>query len=145
MEPAENRDDTTHHYPLYRVSIAWLPCHSTPPRQHARPVVGHLPGAARRLGLPGPVQCLLLAHRVDSLRCEGSDAIGPKRTCRERRERVDLTKMTHLRHWLCTAPMVAVHCTNGFQPPVKLVSQRIQLLAPELGVPICGDASSSCC
>jgi hypothetical protein len=34
-----------------------------------------------------------LAHRVDSLRCEGSDAIGAKRTCRERRERVDLTKM----------------------------------------------------
>ena len=42
--------------------------------------------------------CRLVAHRVDSLRCEGSDAIGAKRTCRERRERVDLTKMTHLRH-----------------------------------------------
>jgi hypothetical protein len=40
-----------------------------------------------------------VAHRVDSLRCEGSDAIGAKRTCREHRERVDLTKMTHLRHW----------------------------------------------
>src|SRR3984893_11209903 len=37
---------------------------------------------------------LLMAHRVESLRCEGSDAIGAKRTCRERRERVDLTKMT---------------------------------------------------
>ncbi len=37
-------------------------------------------------------------HRVNSLRCEGSDAIGAKRTCQERRERVDLTKMTHLRH-----------------------------------------------
>ena len=36
----------------------------------------------------------LLAHRVESLWCEGSDAIGAKRTCRERRERVDLTKMT---------------------------------------------------
>jgi hypothetical protein len=35
-----------------------------------------------------------MAHRVESLRCEGSDAIGTKRTCRERRERVDLTKMT---------------------------------------------------
>jgi hypothetical protein len=34
-----------------------------------------------------------------SLRCEGSDAIGAKRTCRERRERVDLTKMTPTRHW----------------------------------------------
>src|SRR4029077_4442314 len=33
-------------------------------------------------------------HRVESLRCESSDAIGAKRTCRERRERVDLTKMT---------------------------------------------------
>jgi len=30
-------------------------------------------------------------HRVDSLRYEGSDAIGAKRTCRERRERVDST------------------------------------------------------
>ena len=39
-----------------------------------------------------------MAYRVDSLRCEGSDAIGAKRTCRERRERVDLTKMTQLRH-----------------------------------------------
>ena len=37
-------------------------------------------------------------HRVESLRCEGSDAIGAKRTCRERRERVDLTKMTHNGH-----------------------------------------------
>ena len=35
-----------------------------------------------------------MAHRVESLRCEGSDAIGAKRTCRERRERVDLTKMS---------------------------------------------------
>src|SRR6202022_346718 len=35
----------------------------------------------------------LLAHRVDSLRCEGSDAMGAKRTCRERRERLDPTKM----------------------------------------------------
>src|SRR5258708_20689742 len=40
----------------------------------------------------------LLAHRVDSPRCESSDAIGAKRTCRERRERVDLTKMTPSRH-----------------------------------------------
>jgi hypothetical protein len=35
-----------------------------------------------------------MAHRVESLRCEGSEAIGAKRTCRERRKRVDLTKMT---------------------------------------------------
>ena len=41
------------------------------------------------------VRCMspVMAHRVESLRCEGSDAIGAKRTCRERRERVDLTKM----------------------------------------------------
>jgi hypothetical protein len=39
-----------------------------------------------------------LAHRVESLRCKGSDAIGAKRTCRERRERVDLTKMTPSGH-----------------------------------------------
>jgi hypothetical protein len=44
--------------------------------------------------------CPLLAHRVESLRCEGSDAMRAKRTCRERRKRVDLTKMTHLRHKL---------------------------------------------
>jgi hypothetical protein len=37
-----------------------------------------------------------MAHRVESLRCEGSEAIGAKRTCRERRKRVDLTKMTHI-------------------------------------------------
>jgi hypothetical protein len=42
----------------------------------------------------------VVAHRVDSLRCEGSDAIGAKRTCRERRKRVDLTKMTLMRHSL---------------------------------------------
>ena len=39
-----------------------------------------------------------MAHRVDSLRCEGSDAIATKRTCRVRRERVDLTKMTQSGH-----------------------------------------------
>ena len=31
-----------------------------------------------------------LAHRVDSLRCEGSDTIGAKRTCRERRPKPGL-------------------------------------------------------
>jgi hypothetical protein len=31
---------------------------------------------------------------------KGSDAIGAKRTCRERRERVDLTKMTRCRRRL---------------------------------------------
>jgi hypothetical protein len=47
-----------------------------------------------------------VAHRVDSLRCEGSDAIGAKRTMPRASGAVDLTKMTHLRHWLCTAAMV---------------------------------------
>jgi hypothetical protein len=48
----------------------------------------------------------VVAHRVDSLRCEGSDAIGAKRTCRKRRERVDLTKMTQLGHeWSLFAAM----------------------------------------
>jgi hypothetical protein len=50
-----------------------------------------------------------VAHRVDSLRCEGSDAIGAKRTCRERRERVDPTKMTH--SYQSTANFAVVH--NG--------------------------------
>src|ERR1700730_10667763 len=45
-----------------------------------------------------------LYHRVESLRCEDSDAIGAKRTCRERRERVDLTKMTHCWHELSRNP-----------------------------------------
>src|ERR1700730_3871526 len=45
-----------------------------------------------------------LAHRVESLRCEGSDAIGAKRTCREPRKRVDLTKMTHCGHRLDRNP-----------------------------------------
>src|SRR5258708_38221932 len=35
-----------------------------------------------------------MARRVDSLRCQTSDAIGAKRTCGEGRERIDLTKMT---------------------------------------------------
>jgi hypothetical protein len=61
-------------------------------------------------------QCRLLAHRVDLLRCEGSDAIGAKRTCRERRERVDLTKMTHQRHWLCTAAARAEHSLPCARP-----------------------------
>ena len=47
--------------------------------------------------------CLLLAHSVEPLRCEGSDAIGAKRTCRGRRERVDLTKMIHLGSGVCIA------------------------------------------
>jgi hypothetical protein len=51
--------------------------------------------APRHLGLLQQYR----AHSVESLRCEGSDAIGAKRTCRERRKRVDMTKMTHSRQW----------------------------------------------
>jgi hypothetical protein len=40
----------------------------------------------------------VVGHSVELLRCEGSDAIGAKRTFRERRKRVDLTKMTLNRH-----------------------------------------------
>ena len=57
-----------------------------------------------------------LYHRVELLRCEGSDAIGAKRTCRERRERVDL--MTHPRHWLCTAAMVLMPALSPIKVPV---------------------------
>src|ERR1700736_1379181 len=64
-----------------------------------------------------------LAHRVDSLRCEGSDAIGAKRTCRERRERVDLTKND-------PSATLAVRCGNGFdgrfQPLSKYSFEPIQ-------------------
>jgi len=35
-----------------------------------------------------------MAHRVELLLCEGSYANGAKRTCQERRKRVDLTTMT---------------------------------------------------
>jgi hypothetical protein len=59
----------------------------------------------------------VMAHRVDSLRCEGSDAIGAKRTCQERRKRVDLTKMTHQRHRLCTAAMVL----QPISAPIKVL------------------------
>jgi hypothetical protein len=58
------------------------------------------------------LDCLLVAA---SITVEGLDhlILKPKqldgmRTCRERRERVDLTKMTHFRHWLCTAAMVLI-------------------------------------
>jgi putative tryptophan/tyrosine transport system substrate-binding protein len=57
----------------------------------------------------------LLAHRVELLRCEGSDAIGAKRTCRERRERLDLTKTP--------SATLAVHCGNGFGAGFKPLSK----------------------
>src|ERR1700730_1991842 len=71
-----------------------------------------------RIAVRGSVACFavrrqtrgipLLAHRVESLRCERSDAIGAKRTCRERRKRVDLTKMTHLGTGVCIAAAEAM-------------------------------------
>jgi hypothetical protein len=45
-------------------------------------------------------------HQRQNARILGLDAIGAKRTCRGRGERVDVTKMTHLRHWLCTAAAI---------------------------------------
>jgi hypothetical protein len=58
-----------------------------------------------------------MAHCVDLLRCEGSDAMGAKRTCRERRERVDLTKMTHLGSGVCIAAPVML-------PRIRAPSER---------------------
>jgi putative ABC transport system substrate-binding protein len=60
--------------------------------------------------------CLLLAHSVEPLRCEGSDAIGAKRTCRGRRERVDVTKMTHKRH--CPPNFAVMHNTAAIRDVV---------------------------
>jgi hypothetical protein len=80
---------------------------------------------------PGPLDRRHHLHRhLESLRCEGSDAIGAKRTCRERRKRVDLTKMTHLRHWLCTAAIVLM---PGFSPPIKVLVGGVRMPSPELG------------
>jgi hypothetical protein len=55
-------------------------------------VVGTDVGRTQRVYRP------LLALNVRSLRRRNSDAIGAKRTCRERRQRVGLTKMTQLGH-----------------------------------------------
>src|SRR5437899_6020882 len=106
-------------------------CHGSPDAEDANESLmdvarGRCPRRSRitlRLrsdGLPSgypPAVCQLLAHRVDSLRCEGSDAIGAKRTCRQRRERVDLTKMTHQRHRLCTAATVLMDVSA----PIKVL------------------------
>src|SRR5262249_9149371 len=53
-------------------------------------------------------------HRVRSGHSKASvllSAFGVKRTCRERRQRADLTKMTHLRHW---PPILAVMHNGAF-------------------------------
>jgi hypothetical protein len=62
-----------------------------------------MPGQTRRIAILLHCICRFMAHRIESLRSEGSDAIGAKRTCRERRERVDLTKMTLSSHCGCGA------------------------------------------
>src|SRR3984893_17945163 len=54
-----------------------------------------------------------LYHRVESMRCEDSDAIGAKRTCRERRERVDLTKMPSRPGELHPEPLSRVESRRG--------------------------------
>jgi hypothetical protein len=77
------------------------------PAALAAPAAAFCGFTARKLA-PGNLGLLQQYRHTasDSLRCEDSEAIGAKRTCRERRERVDLTKMTHQQHWLCTATMV---------------------------------------
>ena len=50
---------------------------------------------------------LVLWHNA-TVRCDAPiwSLLEVKLTCRERRKRVDLMKLTHLRHWLCAAAMV---------------------------------------
>src|ERR1700730_1708748 len=66
---------------------------------------------------------LLVAPRIDSLRCEGSDAIRAKRTCRERREGVGRVKMAQ--SGPCCGCQLALQQTAG---PLldHLVGQREQ-------------------
>jgi hypothetical protein len=54
------------------------------------------PGRVRLATKPTPTGSPDTAKTIGI--CEGSGAIGAKRTCRERRQRVDLTKMTHSGH-----------------------------------------------
>jgi hypothetical protein len=65
------------------------------------------------------LQCMSpeVAHRVDSLRCEGSDAIGAKRTRAEGKSGLIRSKMTHQRHWRCTAAMVLM----PISAPIKVL------------------------
>ena len=72
-----------------------------------------------------------MAHCVDLLRCEGSDAIGAKRTCRERRERVDLTKMTQCGPRMCSATGYPV--AKGLASPLTdLRETRYPVILPRL-------------
>jgi hypothetical protein len=63
---------------------------------HGRLMLTVLGGLAEFERAKRPVACC--GHRVDSLRCEGSDAIGAKRTCGELFGRVDPTLSTRLGH-----------------------------------------------
>ena len=82
-----------------------------------------------------------LYQSVGLLRCEGSDAIGAKRTCRERRKRVDLMKMTLSRHARFKISAVQIdHCT-----PYRW-SQFPVLMVPELKADMAwSQASMRCC
>jgi hypothetical protein len=86
----------------------------------------------------------LMAHRVESLRCEGSEAIGAKWTCRERRERVDPTKMT-----ISDIGCALRRCR--FQPLSKCSFEPLQCYPLSLGadmrrrefISLLGDAASA--
>jgi hypothetical protein len=77
-----------------------------------------------------------LYHRVESMRCEDSDAIGAKRTCRERRERVDLTKMPSRPGELHPEPLT--------DPDLTLSRHPARATARRLPPPV-ENWSSSCC
>jgi hypothetical protein len=55
---------------------------------------------------------------------EGSDAIGAKRTCRERRERVDLTKMTRRRHRCIAASYATASLDSSDESSFATVRHR---------------------
>jgi hypothetical protein len=67
------------------------------------------------------LQCMspgMAAHRVESLRYEGSDAIGAKRHAEKHRKRVDLTKMTQLGSGVCIAAVeMKLICVGGGLDP----------------------------
>jgi hypothetical protein len=68
-----------------------------------------------------------MAQSAESLRCEGSDAIEAKRTCRERRKRVDLTKMTQLGPGRATSAAMQSHDLLFPQPLLAGAQQASRL------------------
>ena len=82
-----------------QIAHATQPAMRSPDKERRPPGLGARPRRrGHRVSLTSAVYCCICSRPVLSLRCEGSDAIGAKRTCRERRKRVDLTKMTRKRH-----------------------------------------------